>query len=375
MRIQIAFLLAAAVAGAVAAAPAPAAAKKPKRSTYVYAYRSSSPVGVLAYRWERDGTLSQVEGSPFLPEIDPSNCGGFCGLLGYSKKRQALITPGGHAISVFLIGDDGKLSVAPGSPLAVDGVTNRLFGTRAVDRAARTFVYTSDYGGDAIRGWEMAADGSLTVLPQSPFPTGGSGPDGLAATSRHVFAINEDGGLISAFTVEQDGALTPAPGPLADMGTDQAWNVHVDPRGKRVYAGAGGEARLFGFAIRKKTGELSPLKGSPFPSTITSVGSGPSFGKKGPAVLVGESSGGVESAEVARNGAITPIPDTIDTTMTRIQAHGRSPNGKHLVLVGNGDRGSGLYTFAVNRKTGLLTLVDFVADAVTGVSGLQVVQR
>ncbi len=389
MRIRVALLVAcAAVAFALPVASAPAGsasptanaaaktvAKRAAKRTFVYAYRSSPSPAVLAYAWESDGTLTPIAGSPFSPDVDPVGCGGFCGLLGYSKRRNALVMPGSDALNVYLVGADGVLTLAPGSPFAVEGVGNRLFGTRAVDRGSRTFVYTSDYTRDTIRGYEMAADGSLSVLPGSPVASGGDGPDGLAATSRQLLCIHEVGGLIASFAVGKDGALTPAPGALGDMDTDGAWNLHVDARGRRVYAGDGDGPLVHGFSIDRKTGELRPLKGSPYTATLGSAGSGANFAKKGPAVLFGVRSEGIQSATVARNGAIEPLPDTVETSLTRIQAHGRSPDGKYVVVAGDGDQGVGFYTFALDKKTGALTPVDFVADATTGVSGLQVVRR
>ena len=343
------------------------------KSVFVYTSKTDGGAEMRGFRWEKDGTLTPVAGSPFAVPLGDGFCGGFCQTLGYSKKRKALIVSGIDGLHVMQVAKDGTLSAAGGSPLVIDGVSNSLLGTAAVDRGRRTFVYSCDFGANGVRGFEMAKDGALTELAGSPFAAG-EGPDGLIASKKHVFCVNEIDETISAFAVEKDGSLTAAPGGPVSIDTGFSWNVHLGPKGKRIYCGDDSNNRLFGFDFHRKTGELTALPGSPFTTDIDSSGPGLSAAKRGPAVIVSDGHG-IQSALVARDGTVTPLAETVVTAVNDANAHGRSPNGKFIAIAGAGPEGAGLYSYAVDRKTGVLTFVDFEAYATGDVTGLQVVKR
>ena len=91
--------------------------------------------------------------------------------------------------------------------------------------AQDNFVYTNDDigGPNSVSGFSVASDGSFTLIPGSPFLTGGAGVSGygyygtqrVTATTvgNFVFASNTASNDVSVFTVDTNtGALTLVPG-------------------------------------------------------------------------------------------------------------------------------------------------------------------
>jgi 6-phosphogluconolactonase (cycloisomerase 2 family) len=91
------------------------------------------------------------------------------------------------------------------------------------------YVETNDItpGANAILGFSRAADGSLTPLPGSPFPIGGTGvgnptqglgPDDsdqeILASPDHtrLFAVNAGSNTIAVLDIHPDGSLSPVAG-------------------------------------------------------------------------------------------------------------------------------------------------------------------
>jgi 6-phosphogluconolactonase len=78
--------------------------------------------------------------------------------------------------------------------------------------AQSNFVYTNDNGTpNTVSGYSVSADGKLSGVPGSPFPTNGSGsPNGTIAISDNlVFASNPGTSDISVFKINpQTGSLT-----------------------------------------------------------------------------------------------------------------------------------------------------------------------
>lgn len=134
----------------------PATVEARSKATYVYVHDASSPNRILAYAWAKDGTLTELPGSPFVTGLGPSGCGGLCQTLGYSKKRKALIASGDDGLCVFLIQKDGSLVMGAGSPYTPAGVSTSFNGVEAVDRGRNTFVYANEYGANAVHGYSLA---------------------------------------------------------------------------------------------------------------------------------------------------------------------------------------------------------------------------
>ena len=75
-------------------------------------------------------------------------------------------------------------------------------------------LFVSDQGSNTISPFSVALNGSLTVVPGSPFPaTGAIAPSGMATNQAGTFLYAADfNNLISAFSIAANGALTAVPG-------------------------------------------------------------------------------------------------------------------------------------------------------------------
>jgi 6-phosphogluconolactonase (cycloisomerase 2 family) len=122
-----------------------------------------------------------------------------------------------------------------------------------------TFVYVSNSSSSAqLTGYRMNADGTLTLLPGSPFTVNGF----PAATPAGNFLVTASGNMISTYAVDStSGALTPA-GSAAVVGPG---GVVADS--KNIYMSgnipASNSTGIYGFAV-SANGALTPLTGSPY---------------------------------------------------------------------------------------------------------------
>ena len=185
-------------------------------------------------------------------------------------------------------------------------------------------VYTEDNGAgpNAISGFDRLADGSLTPIPGSPFPTGGQGlgagtasqgalqlsPDGL-----YLFAVDAGSNQLSVLRIARDGSLRPVGGPVSSDGVEPV-SIAVDPRvgphGRDlVYvanSGTGG-SNYTGFTFTN--GHLRALPGS----TVTLPdGSAPGdvlFNANGNHLIGTRVGAGlIDSFNVGRHGYLTVAP-------------------------------------------------------------------
>jgi 6-phosphogluconolactonase (cycloisomerase 2 family) len=102
------------------------------------------------------------------------------------------------------------------------------------------YVISNEPAGNNIIGFSRAADGNLTELPDSPFPTGGTGiwNDGgflgvddadsmlvASADGQFLFAVNPGSDDISVFRIFGDGFLAPVPGSPFPSGGIQPMSI------------------------------------------------------------------------------------------------------------------------------------------------------
>src|SRR5437016_3905287 len=105
--------------------------------------------------------------------------------------------------------------------------------------AAQEFVYVESNiqspNGNTILAFRRNADGTLTQIPGSPFPAGGSGVQDTSlgvgpyesdqniwidSTRKLLFAVNSGSDTIAAFHIDHNGSLQPVEGsPFPSGGT------------------------------------------------------------------------------------------------------------------------------------------------------------
>jgi 6-phosphogluconolactonase (cycloisomerase 2 family) len=147
-------------------------------------------------------------------------------------------------------------------------------------RAQDDFVYTDDdiRGANTVSAFSVSPSGALTLLPGSPFLTGGIGTaNGYYASNRiaisagdnFLFASNAGSNDVSVFRINRlTGALSLVEGsPFATGGSGELGGIALSPTpdGRFLMAGNSDSSNVTVFAI-SRGGALSPIEGSPFPA-------------------------------------------------------------------------------------------------------------
>ena len=206
--------------------------------------------------------------------------------------------------------------------------------------AAAAQLYLPDYGSgppNVIRGFEVAADGSLSPIAGSPFPSTavgapvsgifgmGFGPTGDRAAAAFLF----DGGA-QGYGATPAGALAPAGSPVE---TPSATGLAVSPDGRFAYTGTrdfGGDfaVGIVGYSIASDGG-LTPLPSSPFDNgefgdiAITPAGQFLYAAKPG---------GTIEGFAITGDGTLTSLGLTPVPSAATLAS---SPDGRFLFVSNN----------------------------------------
>lgn len=185
--------------------------------------------------------------------------------------------------------------------------------------AQGSFVYTNNnnsFIGNTVSAYSVAANGALTQLAASPFPTGGTGngANGFLATNRIIacgnflFVSNAYSGDVSSFSIDSNGNLTAVPGSPFPAGGTTFYGISLaNLRCDFLFAGNGDAAEIFAFQIGTD-GRLTTVSGSPFPvpSQPNSMKVSPD-GKFLAASLTNLGSGAVAMFTVGTDGKLTPV--------------------------------------------------------------------
>ena len=195
--------------------------------------------------------------------------------------------------SVLAFSNDGLGNLTPlsGSPYLTTGTG--VFDTgggptdpfnadqQVIARKDGSLLYAVNGGSNTIAAFTINADGTLTTVPGSPFPSGGQDPAsvGLMDDSGFLFLVavnkNEDpaqniGGDVpnyTTFTVNTDGSLTMNPGSTLDLPADSSPTQALIRSGVHLLFGMEDTtSRLVTYRI-KKDGTLSQLASVPPPVT------------------------------------------------------------------------------------------------------------
>ena len=222
---------------------------------------------------------------------------------------------GPSSISAFSIGGTGALTSVAGSPFATGG-TGTGGGFVAANRVAASvagnFLYASNCGSSNVSGFSInTATGTLTAVPGSPFPTGGTcvGGGAVAVTpnNQFLYVANEVSHNISAFGIGSGGALTPLPGsPFATGGFPDGTKVSPDGKFLAVVLGFFNQLAMFSIA---SNGVLTPVVGSPFGAGGTGIATGVDINCASNLLFVAEAGGPtiVSVHNIASTGALSPI--------------------------------------------------------------------
>ena len=169
----------------------------------------------------------------------------------------------------FTVYSNGTLSLAPGSPAqAEDGGGGPL----AITRDSKLLYTPNIY---ELTAFQVNADGSLTPAPSPSFPTHDDSGVGLVThpTADFLYASSSSG-VVSVLAIDSaTGALnlTSSVSLPTQSARAVANSAVITPNGRYLYQNFGqypALVQIAGFSIDSATGALSPMPGSPIsPST------------------------------------------------------------------------------------------------------------
>ena len=136
-----------------------------------------------------------------------------------------------------------------------------------------TYLFVGETGINGVRVLTINADGSLTEVTGSPYPTGAGAKSVLVdSTGSYVYVANSATNTVSAFSLGTGGALTQLAGSPFTTGSSP-YGLAEDNTGKYLLVAClGGSPDLQQFAIGSGTGLLSPAAtASPATSGVLSA--------------------------------------------------------------------------------------------------------
>ncbi len=255
-------------------------------------------------------------------------------------------------------------SVSSGSAAA----TPFFFGHHTSFVVGHAYVNDNTVASNTVAGFDRHADGSLTAIPGSPFPTGGAGSGAglasqgalqLSSDGRYLLAVDAASNQISVLRLGFTGVPQPVGSPVSSGGSDP---VSIAISGNLVYVANAGaaEPNVTGFRLGWN-GVLYPLPNS---TVSLPAGSGPDdvlfdpTGQRLVVPLVNTST--IESFRVGWDGRLVAAPGS------PIAAQGPGPFGSEFrptnpsqLFVSNAHGGEGNGTvsaFNVSRSGELTSI-------------------
>jgi 6-phosphogluconolactonase len=174
---------------------------------------------------------------------------------------------GTSLIDSFTVGENGRLTAAPASPFAAQGLGP--FGSKfRPTNPKQLFVSNAhNVGPDTgtISAFSAARDGTLTSIGSSPFPNFQTAPCWveISQNGRILFAVNTGSGSISSFAIARDGSLSLLRN--TPIGTDGAGaqDARLAPNGRTLWVVDTAARAISAFAV--DGGNLTELPSSPTP--------------------------------------------------------------------------------------------------------------
>jgi 6-phosphogluconolactonase len=217
------------------------------------------------FRLGEQGSLTPIAGSTYaLPD------GSQPGDVFFNGDGTKLVGTrvNSSLIDSFTVGHNGRLTAAPGSPFAAQGLGP--FGSEfRPTNPDQLFVSNAHNGGvnlGTVSAFDDAADGTLSSIGSSPFGDSQNAPCWVEIShdGQFLFAVNTASGTISRYSIAGDGELTL----IGSTAVSQSGGVGaVDPRltpdGGTLYVNESRVASVAGFAV--DGGTLTELQSSPTP--------------------------------------------------------------------------------------------------------------
>lgn len=239
---------------------------------YVSNAGNGGPGNYTGFRLNAAGRLTPIPGSTFDVPADaaPGQI-----LLNGDGTKLAATRVGSSQIDSFTVGHDGRLTAAPGSPYAAQGLGSFGSDFRPTD-PNQLFVSNAHNGAGlgTVSAFTDTADGTLVSIGNSPFADQQTAPCWVTISNdgRYLFAVNTGSGTVSRYAIDPSGSLTllgstPVNSGGGVGGTDAA----LTPSSQNLYVNETAAHGVAEFAVNG--GDLTELPGSPvaLPSGVTAA--------------------------------------------------------------------------------------------------------
>ena len=292
------------------------------------------------------------------------------GVVGYVYVNDN--TAGANTVAAYAESPNGSLTALPGSPYAVGGVGfGKGLGSQNSIEASSDgrYLLVADGGSNQVSVLNINANGSLTPVPNSPFPSAGTEPVSIAVHRNLVYVAN-DGVAATATTTATPAnyagfSLSPA-GQLAPLATapvqvpsaaNDLGDVLINRSGSNLVGTEVASGLIDSFSLNSQ-GALSA------DTQVPAQGAGPfgsAFRPTDPNQLYvsnahgGTLAGTVSAFNVATNGVLSSIgASPVADQQTAPCWVAISPDGQYLFAA---NAGSGSYSSYAINFDGSLTLL------------------
>lgn len=181
--------------------------------------------------------------------------------------------PSTWRIDSFVVGSDGRLTPAPGSPFAAQGPGP--FGSEFRPTNSTQVFVSNAHGGTGngtISAFRVASNGTLTSVGGSPYPDLQTAPCWIEIThdGQYLFTVNTASASISRYAIAANGSLTLLGSTAMKRPSGLSpFDARLDPTGSFLYVVDPGLDAVSAFAVRG--GDLTELPSSPTPAPAGSA--------------------------------------------------------------------------------------------------------
>jgi 6-phosphogluconolactonase len=184
---------------------------------------------------------------------------------------------GTSQIDSFAVRDNGRLTPAPGSPFAAQGLGpfGSEFRPTNPDQLFVSNAHNVGAGTGTVSAFRDSGNGTLSAIGSSPFADAQTAPCWVEIShdGRFLFAVNTGSGTISRYAIEPGGALTLLGStPVRSTGGVGAVDARLSPDGRFLFVDESKIGTVGAFAVNG--GNLTELATSPasLPTGATPAG-------------------------------------------------------------------------------------------------------
>ena len=169
-------------------------------------------------------------------------------------------------IDSFVVGVDGRLTPASGSPFAAQAAGP--FGSEFSPTNPGHLYVSNAHGGagnGSVSGFNVTPGGSLSSIGSSPYPDGQTAPCWVEIShdGNYLFTVNTGSTTISSYNLLADGSLSYSSTAAFKSGAGiRPFDARLDPNGTTLYVVDAAIAKVSAFAVAG--GTLTELNQSPF---------------------------------------------------------------------------------------------------------------